>query len=463
MFPEPGLVVGGRYVLKALLDHGGMGAVWSADDRVDARSVAIKFLTSSWLADRSALRRFRREARALERLDHPNVVKIVGHGLEENAPFIAMELLEGEPLKELLRRGALLPQQALEIIRQAAAGLIAAHALAIVHRDVKPSNLFLCASERDRITVKVIDFGIATGEVLEGDSQASGTGMIGSPAYMCPEQARGRPVDTQADVWSLAVVAFQMLTGREPFAGADVPETLQRICSGVAPVPSAVAVGLPTGVDEVFACAFAPSPAARYADVNQLVAALDRAYQGAPERAASSRTPIRQTGRTTATASFHPSEAVPRSAPLSSARARRWQAALVVGAGLSVVAAFRSVSQAPASASAVKSRLAPTVPSAPASNTSARLTVVPSSSAADSPSVARASVVSQTRSAAVRVQRAVVRAAPSASPSEPAPKSIELDPIFGLPLDGSSGRERSIAAESPRDARDAVVVREPSR
>ena len=186
MVPEPGLLVGGRYILEALLDEGGMGAIWSAHDRVSAAPVALKFLSGWSLADRSALKRFQREARALERLTHPNVVRILGHGVEGRAPFIAMQRLAGEPLRALIRRvGTLTPRRALTIARQAAAGLVAAHALGIVHRDIKPSNLFLCAIGPE-VSVKVIDFGIATGEILETESHGSATALIGSPAYMSP-------------------------------------------------------------------------------------------------------------------------------------------------------------------------------------------------------------------------------------------------------------------------------------
>lgn len=304
MVPEAGAVVGGRYRLARLLDQGGMGAVWLAHDTRGGQAVAVKFLSRS-SASRATLRRFGREARALERLRVTNVVQIIGHGVDGGAPFIAMELLVGENLRSLLRRrGPLTPQQALDILRQTAAGLAAAHALGIVHRDIKPSNLFICASPGPIGTVKIIDFGIATGEVIDGDSQASRTGLIGSPAYMSPEQARAEDVGSQADVWSLSVVAFQMLTGREPFAGANVPETLERVCSGKVPLPSTVAAGLPARLDAVFSCAFARERQNRFQDVDALIAALDQAYDGASNRPASTSRSLGKAGRSTPTTSF---------------------------------------------------------------------------------------------------------------------------------------------------------------
>jgi eukaryotic-like serine/threonine-protein kinase len=329
MTPEVGQIVGQRYALERLLDRGGMGAVWVARDIQTEAVVAVKVLHA--LAHPPALRRFRREAAALERLAHPNVVRIVAHGVDASAPFIAMELLHGENLRSLLQRqGTLSLRRALDITRQAASGLAAAHALGIVHRDIKPSNLFLCDSA-GAARVKVVDFGIAIGELLEADSQSTGTGFIGSPAYMSPEQARAETVDAHADIWSLSVVAFQMLTGREPFNGANVPETLQRICSGQAPLPSQVARGLPARLDDVFARAFAANRQARFPNLSRLLEALEAAVAGVPDVTAISLAPSPAAGRTAVTVSYTPSAAQPTVRAKESSRWRR-AAPLLLGA-----------------------------------------------------------------------------------------------------------------------------------
>ena len=471
MVPEPGLLVGGRYILEALLDEGGMGAIWSAHDRVSAAPVALKFLSGWSLADRSALKRFQREARALERLTHPNVVRILGHGVEGRAPFIAMQRLAGEPLRALIRRvGTLTPRRALTIARQAAAGLVAAHALGIVHRDIKPSNLFLCAIGPE-VSVKVIDFGIATGELLETESHGSATGLIGSPAYMSPEQARGERVTAQADVWSLAVVVFQMLTGSEPFAGSNVPETLQRVCSGLVPVASDAASGLPAGLDEVFARAFAPKRDDRYPDVEALVAALERVYEGAPDRAASSVSSHRRAGRSTATVAFdETANAVTRTGTHGSARIWAIAVSLAV-ASLGLLATRRPATEArvktdpPTSASQVQTALALPVSDAHASS---RPALQPPSNSARP---------KETNPPAPNKARATVKARPingperpsgvSLAPSNEAPavvsKSVDVDPIFGLPVDEAHAREGTTSAGSTRSDHDFSLAHDALR
>lgn len=285
MIPEAGTVIDGRYALLGPLDRGAMGAVWLARDNETQRLIAVKVLLERAIDD-DAVKRFRREANALEHLDHPHIVRLLDHGVYNRAPFIAMELLDGESLKRFSKRRELPALEVLELLRQAAAGLAAAHALGIVHRDVKPSNLFVC-HEPGAARVKVIDFGIARGDLLELSTQSADSRCIGSPAYMSPEQVRGEHVDQRADLWSLSVVAFKLLTGYEPFAGANVPETLERICSGKAPRASGSGRALPAALDAFFERAFAASVGARFQNVDELLRDLCRVFGVAPNSAAS--------------------------------------------------------------------------------------------------------------------------------------------------------------------------------
>jgi len=307
---EAGAVIGGRYTLLGPLDRGAMGAVWVARDANTREQVALKVLTQS-LLDETSARRFQREARALMHLDHSHVVKLRAHGLQDNTPYIAMELLDGETLRSLIkRRRALPPAEVVEFLQQAAAGLSAVHALGIVHRDVKPGNLFVSTSGSAAV-LKIIDFGIAAGEAIEtGDTLTHG--LIGSPAYMSPEQARGERVDHLADVWSLAVVAFELLTGKEPFAATDLPETFQRICSGIPPKASAVASGLPAGTDALFERAFAADREKRFQSVTRLVDELAKVCAGAPHRPAKTLSSPPSSGRVTATTTTRQPETIVR-------------------------------------------------------------------------------------------------------------------------------------------------------
>ena len=439
---EPELVVGGRYRLTQPLDRGGMGTVWAARDE-SGNALAIKFLNHAFST--RALRRFRREAQALERLDHPNVVRIIAHGFEDSCPFIAMELLQGQTLRGLLATsGALPPGQVLRLLSDAGKGLNAAHALGIVHRDVKPSNLFLCRTDDGLVVTKLIDFGIATGDPFERDSQSGTTGMIGSPAYMSPEQARGENVDQSADVWSLAVVAFQMLTGHEPFGGANVPETLQRICAGHAPRASALASGLPEGSNELFTRAFAPKRRDRFQTIDELLSALHAICSKAPDVAAVSAVPARNVGRSETTASYAGAP------PFKRQTSKVMQRAPLVGFGLlalsSLLGAFysraREEKRVPEE-STKKTVLEPVAPLVVTGNAAPVSSALP-------PAPATSTTASTASSASSESKRANVRRFASGQrearpPATPSPRSrseavaptssaiaVGFDPVFGL-------------------------------
>ena len=218
-----GSIIAERYHIIERLGAGGMGRVYLAEHVKMGRQCAIKVLHPAMAGDADAIGRFNREAANASRIDHPNVAAIYDFGeTTDGLLYLAMQYIEGETLTQLMRAtGALTPLRASDITRQAAEGLHAAHALGIVHRDLKPDNIMVSTDADGLDSVKVVDFGIAkaTGEVAQGVTR---TGIvIGTPEYMSPEQLAGEPVDGRSDQYSLAMVAFNLLTGELPFPTAS--------------------------------------------------------------------------------------------------------------------------------------------------------------------------------------------------------------------------------------------------
>jgi len=230
-----------HYKITAALGAGGMGEVYRATDTKLQRDVAIKVLPPEVAQDPERLGRFKREAHLLAALNHPNIAAIYGLEEADGGPFLALELVEGEDLKERLTQGAIPVDEALGIARQVAEALEEAHNKGIVHRDLKPANVKLTPEGK----VKVLDFGLAKawgGDTASGTSSVdlsqsptlarTGTQagvILGTAAYMSPEQARGRPVDKRADIWAFGVVLLEMLTGRNAFSDATVSDTLASV------------------------------------------------------------------------------------------------------------------------------------------------------------------------------------------------------------------------------------------
>jgi serine/threonine-protein kinase len=225
----------GAYDIVALIGSGGMGEVYRARDTRLNRDVAIKVLPADVAADHDRLARFEREAKVLASLNHPNIAAI--HGVDDSSgtPALVMELVEGPTLADRIARGAIPLDEALPIAKQIAEALEAAHDQGIIHRDLKPANIKV----RPDGAVKVLDFGLA--KALDPIASAAGTStmsptlsmhatqaglILGTAAYMAPEQARGRPVDRRADIWAFGCVLFEMLTGTRAFDGDDVSATL---------------------------------------------------------------------------------------------------------------------------------------------------------------------------------------------------------------------------------------------
>jgi serine/threonine protein kinase len=263
--PPPG--TGERYELLEKLGGGGMGVVYKALDRRSGRPVALKFLSESLAEDPVIRRRFHREARAAAALDHPNIAAI--HGVEEQDGrlFLVMPFYGGGTLKQRIAGGALGIAEAVACAIQVAEGLVLAHGWGIIHRDIKPANLVFA----DDGTLKILDFGIAK----IGGEKLTRTGLVlGTLAYMSPEQATGGTVDHRTDLWSLGVVLHEMLAGRPPFSAPSIEQLFRAVRGGETPLVRDTRPEVPERVQDVVSRLLERDPARRYPDARATAAAL---------------------------------------------------------------------------------------------------------------------------------------------------------------------------------------------
>ncbi len=261
-----------------------MGAVWVARHVTLGSPVAVKFLDAR-LADSSAfVARFEREARAAASIQSPHVVQVYDFGVDNGTPYLAMELLRGEDLRTRLRRmGRLSLGTTAGLVVQVGKALRRAHEAGIIHRDIKPGNLFLARSDDEEV-LKVLDFGIAKEADQTIDEHTRTGELVGSPHYVSPEQARGqRDLDHRSDVWSVGVIIFRMLTGHLPFPGEGLGNVLSKVLTEPPPKVQTIVPGLPVALDEFFVKALAKKREERFGSVRELVDAFVALVQSEQE------------------------------------------------------------------------------------------------------------------------------------------------------------------------------------
>ena len=270
-----GKLLGGRYKILEKLGSGGMAVVYKARCTLLDRLVTVKVLREELVSDGEFVRRFHREAQAVAKLSHPNIVNVYDVGQEDGVPYIVMEYIEGETLKDLIRReGKLEPKRALDIAVQICAALEHAHESGIIHRDIKPQNILITPQGR----VKVTDFGIAL--AASGATVTHAGKIMGTVHYLSPEQARGEMVGKASDLYSTGAVLYEMLTGRVPFEGeSPVSIALKHLQEPVVPLRQFVPA-LPLAVEQVVQRAMNKDPRLRFSSAKEMAAALQAAMRG---------------------------------------------------------------------------------------------------------------------------------------------------------------------------------------
>ncbi len=263
-----------RYVIFERIGAGGMGVVYKAKDTELERFVAIKFLPPELIENEQALVRFKREARAASSLEHPNICTVYEAGEFEGQPYIVMQLLEGQTLREMIAGKALDMEATLNLGIQIADALDAAHSVGIIHRDIKPANIYV--SRRGQ--AKILDFGVAK---RAADPHLTTPGVvIGTGAYMSPEQIRGETVDARTDLFALGAVLFEMATGTRAFAGKDITAVLANVLYQAPASPTTLNAAVPPALEQIIFKAIAKDRAARYQSAADILAELKRLKQG---------------------------------------------------------------------------------------------------------------------------------------------------------------------------------------
>jgi len=272
-------MLAGKYRVERVLGSGGMGVVVAAVHVQLEQRVAIKFVRDEALGNSDAVQRFLREARAAVKLKSEHAAKVLDVGtLESGAPYMVMEYLEGSDLGAVLAdHGTLTVQAAAEWIVQACEAIAEAHAMGIVHRDIKPQNLFLAKSVGGQAQIKVLDFGVSKSLTASGAGNLTQTrAMLGSPLYMSPEQMRSsRDVDARADVWALGVVLFELLTRRWPFEAESMPELCLKVVGDPPIAITSIRGDIPKAMVDVIERCLQKEPAKRYANAAELASALE--------------------------------------------------------------------------------------------------------------------------------------------------------------------------------------------
>lgn len=292
----------GHYRVLEQIGSGGMGEVYRARDERLGRDVALKLIRPASAKDPDRVRRFEHEARAAAALNHPNIVAIYDIGSHEGMPFIVSELLEGKTLRDRLAVGPLSPREASDYGLEIAQGLLAAHEKHIVHRDLKPENLFITKDDR----LKILDFGIAklvhpetekTSAIQSLTTQTRSGSILGTVAYMSPEQLRGRSVDARSDIFSLGAIFYEMLTGRRAFRGETDVDTITAVLRETPPEVTRERANVPKAFEQIVNHCLEKEPEKRFQSVRDLIFALDTLAGGSTTKFDwwSARAPIKKT------------------------------------------------------------------------------------------------------------------------------------------------------------------------
>jgi serine/threonine protein kinase/tetratricopeptide (TPR) repeat protein len=281
---QVGTLLAERYRVERLISRGGMGAVFEATQLGLDRSVAVKVLLPSLSRDDRMQERFRREAKSAAALRHPNIIQIYDYGISDHGPYIVMEFLRGHSLHQLLSSGALTIAQAVNLMEQICSAIASAHAAGIIHRDLKPDNIVIERNPDGTELAKVLDFGIAKMRELEAEesdtrvTNLTGANIIGSPAYMSPEQSMGMELDERSDVYALGIVLYEMLTGQTPFGKASAGAMLVHQVNTNPRSVKQLRTDIPEAIEAVVMKALAKDRQLRFATVTEFAQQLRRAF-----------------------------------------------------------------------------------------------------------------------------------------------------------------------------------------
>jgi tRNA A-37 threonylcarbamoyl transferase component Bud32 len=275
--PAVGSVLGGRFRVVRQLGEGGMGVVLEAENTLTGKRVAIKWMRAALASKPEAVERFLREARASARVRHPNVVDVYDVVHEADSAFLVMELLEGEPLTAVLERGGMPAPELISLLLDAMRGVAAAHKQGVIHRDIKPDNIFLAQeADRARRTAKVLDFGISKLSDASGLSLTQTGTALGTPLYMSFEQLCGvRDIDARTDVYAFGVILYEALTGRPPFEAETFTELIIKITNTRPAAPKAVRADIPKSLDSLIQSAMAKERSERVPSLDALIRELE--------------------------------------------------------------------------------------------------------------------------------------------------------------------------------------------
>src|SRR5919206_1662548 len=301
-----GRTLGGRYRVEGELGRGGMARVYRGTDGVLGRPIAVKVLSPQYAQDANFVTRFRREAQAAARLNHPNLVQVYDTGSDDGVHYIVMEYVEAKTLADYLSGGGrIMPDRATELAEAVCDALAVAHAQGVIHRDVKPANIMVTRDGQ----VKVTDFGIA--RVTTNETVEQTAAVLGTASYLSPEQAQGGAIDQRSDLYSLGCVLYEMLTGRPPFT-ADSPVAVASKHVLEQPIPpSRINADVSRELDAVVMRALAKNPDNRYQSAADMKEDLERARRGLPVMATPLLAPVPQTTQVIRRAEPQPTTVLP--------------------------------------------------------------------------------------------------------------------------------------------------------